>query len=146
MRERPEEVSADNEAEAAGLERKLFGVGRYEMNGQPVRLVPRLDQHGRREIDAGDMMPTRREFHGEEAGSAAGVERMEHASSAEEEIENAVPGGALRRRANTVAEVLIEVSRSAVPVGRDPALDVISSFGGHMFIASSLFNYLIRSC
>jgi len=134
MRERPEEVPTDNEAKAAGLERKLLGIGFYEPDGQPAGLTPRFSQHGAREVHPYDVMPTRRELHSEEASSAAGVERMEHPSSSEEEIENAVPGGALPRRANTVAEVLIEVGRSAGPMSRNPLLDVVSSFGGHAFL------------
>ena len=79
-------------------------------------------------------MPTRRELQSEEASSTARVERMQRPSPSEDEIENAIPGGALGRRANTVAEVLIEVGCPAVPMGRDPLLAVVSSFGGHTLL------------
>jgi hypothetical protein len=59
---------------------------------------------------------------------------MQRPSPSEDEIENAIPGDALGRRANTVAEVLIEVGGPVVPMGRDPLLDVVNSFGGHALL------------
>jgi len=42
-------------------------------------------------------MTAGRELEGEEPGAAAGVERVQLASAAEDEVEDAVPRGALRR-------------------------------------------------
>jgi len=134
MGERPEEVPADDEAEAAGLEGKLLRIRFYEADGQSPHLAPCLGQHGGREVDPCYAIPTCRELQSEEASSTARVERMQRPSPSEDEIENAIPGGALGRRANTVAEVLIEVGCPAVPMGRDPLLAVVSSFGGHTLL------------
>ena len=105
-------MAADGEVKAAGRERELLGVGLLEANGDPTlrRLAPRLGEHGRREVDAGDAMTAGRELEGEETGAAAGVERVERAAPPEDEIEDAVPGGALGRGADTVAEILVEVA------------------------------------
>jgi hypothetical protein len=76
-------------------------------------------------------MTAGRELEGEEAGAAAGIERVEHASAREDEIEDAIPGGALRRRADAVAKVVVEARRPPIPVGGDLLLDDLSSVGRH---------------
>src|SRR5207302_926390 len=49
------------------------------------------------------------ELEGQEAGAAAGVERVERRSAGEDEVEDTVPGGTLGGGADAVAEVLVEV-------------------------------------
>src|SRR6266496_3416422 len=105
VRERPEHMTADGEVKAAGRERELLGVGFLEADRDATlrRLAPRLGDHRGREVDAGDVMAAGRELEGEEAGAAAGIERLERTSAPEDEVEDAVPGGALGGRADAVA-------------------------------------------
>src|SRR5216683_4119252 len=62
MRQCPQHMAADREVEAARRERQLLGVGLLETNRGIVlrRLAPRLGEHRRREIDAGDPVATSR--------------------------------------------------------------------------------------
>jgi hypothetical protein len=87
-------------------------------------------------VDPDDVMAAGRELEGEEAGSAPGVERVERAPAGEDEIENSVPGGALGGGADAVAEILVEVRRPPIPVGRDLLLDDVSLAGGHAMTLS----------
>jgi len=73
-------------------------------------------------------MTAGRELEGEEAGAAARIERVEYASASEDEIEDAVPGGALGGRADAVAKVVVEAWRPPIPMGRDLLLDDVSHF------------------
>src|SRR5207247_6401567 len=129
-RERPEQMTADGEVKAAGRERELLGVGFLEpdRDAKLRRLAPRLGDPRGREVDAGDVMAAGRELEGEEAGAAAGIERLERTSAHEDEVEDAVPGGALGGRADAVAEVLVEVRRPPLPVGGDLSLDDVSHY------------------
>ena len=70
-------------------------------------------------------MTASRELEGEKAGAAAGVERVERASAGQNKLEDAVPGRALRWSADAVAEVLIEVRRPSIPMGRDLSPDEV---------------------
>ena len=118
-------MAADDEVEAAGRKRELLGVGRLEPDRHAARrrLAPRLGDHRGREVHTGDAMPAGRQLEAEKAGAAAGIERVERAPPREDEIEDAVPGCALRGRANAVAEVLVEVRCPPIPVGGDLLLD-----------------------
>src|SRR2546422_6635993 len=73
-------------------------------------------------------MTASRELKGEEAGAAAGVERVGSASGGKDEIEDTIPGGALGGRADAVAEVLVEVRCPPIPVGGDLLLDDVSHY------------------
>src|ERR1700716_3948999 len=84
-----------------------------------------------RAADPGDLMPTGRQFEGEEAGAATGVERVERPFAREDEIEDAVPSGAFGGRADAMAEVLVEVRCPSIPMGSDLLLDDIGSAQGH---------------
>src|ERR1700751_3154659 len=95
------------------------------------RLATPLREHGRREVDRGDAVTARGKLEREEAGAAADIERVERASCREHEIEDAIPGGALGGRADAVAEVLVELRRSPLPVGGDLLLDLVVWFGAH---------------
>ena len=87
------------------------------------RLAPRLGDHRGREVHAGDAMAPGRQLEAEKPGAAAGIERVQVAAPREDEIEDAVPGSALRGRADAVAEVLVEVRCPPIPVGGDLLLD-----------------------
>jgi hypothetical protein len=133
VRERPEHVASHDEVEAAGGERQLLGVALLEPDrgGTLGRLAPRLGDHGGREVDAGDAMTTRRELEGEKAGAAANVERVERAPVREDESEDAIPRGPLGRRADAVAEILVEARGPTIPVGGDLLLDGVSQAAAH---------------
>ncbi|HEY3115520.1 MAG TPA: hypothetical protein VGK54_02145 [Chloroflexota bacterium] len=80
VREGPEQMTADDEVKAGRRERELLGVGLLESDrgdAERRRLAPRLGDHRRREVDADDVMTAGRELEGEEAGAAAGVERVD---------------------------------------------------------------------
>src|SRR5437870_9448322 len=123
-------MTAHDEVEAAGWERQLLGVRLFEPDRDTERLglAPRLGDHRGREVDTDDVMPTGRELEAEESGAATGVERLELAAAGQHQIEDAIPRGALGRRADAVAEVLVEVRRPPVPVGGDLLLDVHGIF------------------
>src|SRR5439155_24410129 len=130
------------EVEAGGRERKLLGVGLFQSDrhGALSGLAPRLGDHGRREVDAGDAMAPAGELEGEKAGAAPGVERVEPAAGRKNEIEDAIPRGALGRRADAVAEVFVESGRPPVPVRGDLLLDDVRwaglAGGAHEFTPS----------
>ena len=88
------------------------------------------------EVDAGDTMAAARELETEKAGAAAGIERVERVPAAEDKIENAVPGGALGRGADAVAEILVEMRRASSPMGGDLLLDRVGLNRGHANIPS----------
>ena len=91
----------------------------------------RLGEHRGREIDAGDAMTSGRQLEAQKAGAAAGVEALERAAAGQDQIEDAVPGGALGGRADAVAEVLVEGRRPPIPVGGDLLLDDVRPAGRH---------------
>src|SRR5215813_14119939 len=126
-------MPTDNEAKGADLERELLGVGlrKPDRNTERHCLAPRLGQHRGREVDTRDLMTARGKLETEKAGTAARIERLEHASPSEDKIKGAVPSGALGRRADAVAEALIEVRCPPIPMGRDPLLDDVSSADRH---------------
>jgi len=70
-----------------------------------------------------------RELEREEPGAAAGIERVERPAAGEDQIEDAVPRGALVARADAVAEVVVEGRRPPIPVGGDLLLDDVSQAG-----------------
>src|SRR5213594_3785590 len=129
--ERPEQMPADDEVEAAGRERKLLGVGLLEPDRDRARcgLAARFRDHGRREVDTGDMMTPGRELEGEKPCAAPDVERVEGAAAGEHEIEDAIPRSALGGRADAVAEVLVEARGPPIPVGGHLSLDDVSQAG-----------------
>src|SRR5262249_15754840 len=139
MLECPEHMAADDEVEATGGERELLGVGLLEADRDAALggLATRLGDHRRGEVDAGDVMPTSRQLEAEEAGAAAGVEHAEPASSGKNEIEDAIPRGALGGRADAVTEILVEVRRPPIPVGGDLSLDVRPTKRGHGIMIES---------
>jgi hypothetical protein len=118
-------VAADDEVEAAGRKWELLRVGLLEpdRHAERRRLAPRLGDHRGREVHAGDAMAPGRQLEAEKAGAAAGIERIELAAPRQDEIEDAVPGSALRGSADAVAEVLVEVRCPPIPVGGDLLLD-----------------------
>ena len=79
-------------------------------------------------------MPAGRQLEAEEAGATAGVECVEPGSAREDQIEDAVPGGALSGGADAVAEVLVEVRCPPIPMGRDLLLDDVRSAGRHTML------------
>src|SRR5260370_7376038 len=93
MWERPEQMPTDNEAKGASLERELLGVGLREPDGHTTLhcLAPRLGQHLSREVDTCDLMTAARKLETEKAGTAAAVERVEHASPPHAKIELTAP-------------------------------------------------------
>src|SRR5215831_17726122 len=139
VRERPEQMTADGEVEAACCERKLLGVGLLEPDGRTAlrRLAPCCGEHRRGEVDRRDAMAATGKFKREESGAATRIERVEDAAGREDEIEDAVPGGALGRRADAMAEVFVEVRRSPLPVSGDLLLDDVMLIGGHGHSPSS---------
>src|SRR5436853_154960 len=80
------------------------------------------------------------ELEGEKAGAAPGVERVELAAGRKNEIEDAIPRGALGLRADAVAEVFVESGRPPVPVCGDLLLDDVRwaglAGGAHGFTPS----------
>ncbi len=62
-------------------------------------------------------MSARRQLQAQKSGAAAEVERIERTSIRQNQAENAVPGGALGRGADAVAEILVEMRRPPVPMG-----------------------------
>ncbi len=131
VRERPEQMPADDEVEAGRRERKLLGVGLLEPDRDRARcgLAARFRDHGGREVDTGDVMTPGRELEGEKPGAAADVERVEGAAAGEHEIEDAIPRSPLGGRADAVAEVLVEARGAPIPVGGDLLLDDVSQAG-----------------
>src|SRR5262245_66348010 len=113
MGERPEQVAADDQIEAAGAERELLGVALLEAHRDLALggLAAGLGDHGGREVDAGHAMATRRELEGEKAGAAADVESVEPAPVRENESEDAIPRRPLGRRADAVAEIFVEAGQ-----------------------------------
>src|SRR5262249_35839601 len=89
------------------------------------RLAPRFGDHRGREVDAGHLVPSPDELEAQEAGAAADVERVERTTAGEDEVQDAIPGGAFGGRADAVTEVLVESRSAAVPVRRDLLLDGI---------------------
>jgi hypothetical protein len=71
VRERPEQMTADDQVEAARRERQLLGVGLLEPNRDSAcrRFSPRLGEHRGREVDAGNLMTAGRKLEAEEAGA-----------------------------------------------------------------------------
>src|SRR5262249_59538318 len=124
-------VAADDQIEAAGAERELLGVALLEAHRDLALggLAAGLGDHRGREVDAGHAMAARRELEGEKAGAAADVERVELSARGDDEVEDAIPRGALALCANAVAEVCIEPGRPPVPVGRDLLLDDVGLTG-----------------
>src|SRR5256885_14797146 len=106
-------MATDDQIEAGRRERKLLGVGLLEpdRDGAGGRFAPGFGDHRGREIDAGDEMAARRELEDEKAGAAADVERVELAAGGNHEVEDAIPRGALGRRADAVAEICVESGR-----------------------------------
>src|SRR5438034_5567398 len=118
-------MPADDEVEAAAGKRQLLGVGLLEADRKTAlgRLAPRLGQHGRGEVDAGDPMTARDELEAEEARAAAGIECIEGSPAGEHEIENSVPGGALSFGTDAVAEILVKICGPPAPVLGNLLLD-----------------------
>src|SRR5262245_15421349 len=104
-----------------------LGVALFESYRMPLRrrLLPRLGEHLRREIDAGHAVPARRQFEAQEPGAAADIERIEGAASADYQIEDAVPGGALGLGADAVPEIIVEPGGAPVPMRRDLLLHLV---------------------
>ena len=73
-------------------------------------------------------MTAGRQLEGEKPRAAAGVERVDAGAGGKDKIEDAIPGRALGRRADAVAEVLVEVRRPPIPVGGDLPLDHVSHY------------------
>src|SRR5262249_56864854 len=116
---------AEDETEAGRRDRQLRGAGLSEADRSLARrrLAPRPGEHRRSEIDAGHPMTARGEFQAEKAGAAAGIKRIECTAPAEDEIEDAVPGGALGRGADAVTEAFIKTGRPPTPMRGDVLLD-----------------------
>ena len=114
-------MPADHQIEAACRIGQVLGVGCLEADRETLclRLLPGQIQHRRREVDTDDPMAARSEFEGEKTGAAADIERIQRAAGGHHEVEDAVPGGAFGRRLDAVAEILVEMRRPAVPMGRD---------------------------
>src|SRR5580692_6115347 len=126
-------MSAHRQVEAAGRKRQLLGITLLEADRESAlsRLAARLGEHRRREIDAGDAMPAPGKFQAQEAGAAADIERVEPIPTWHHEGEDTIPGSALGRRRDAVAEALIEPGRAPVPMRGDLPLDGIARGGGH---------------
>jgi len=75
----------------------LLGVAFLEPHRDTLRrrLLARLGQHLRREIDAADAMAATGQFQAQKPGAAADVERIETAAPTDHQVEDAVPRGAL---------------------------------------------------
>ena len=125
MRQAVPHVAADHEVKGRGREAKLLGVALLEADrgGTHRCLAPRLGDHRGREVDAGHAMAARQELEAEEPGAAADVERLQRPPAGEHEVEDTVPGGALGRRADAVAEIVVEARGAPVPVRRNLLLD-----------------------
>src|SRR5262249_32297080 len=81
------------------------------------RLAARFGKHRRREVDTRDAVPTRRELQAQKPGTAACIQHVERTAPGQHEIENPVPGSALRRGADTVPEILVKMCRPPAPMG-----------------------------
>ena len=68
-------------------------------------------------------MAARCQIEREEPGAAADVERVESSVDAKDAVEDPVPGRALGRLADAVAEVLVEVRCAPISVRGDLLLD-----------------------
>ena len=64
-------------------------------------------------------MAAGRKLEAQKPGAAARVEHIEPAPPSQNEIENAVPRGTLRGRADAMSEILVEMRRPPAPVGGD---------------------------
>jgi hypothetical protein len=119
VRQRPQHVPADREVEAAGGERQVLGVGLLEADREACcrRFAAGFGEHRRGKIDARHAVSAHRQFEAEEAGAAAGVERVERPPGRRHQIEDAVPRGALGWAADAVAKILVEMRRPPVPMG-----------------------------
>src|SRR5215469_9833627 len=97
-------MPAYDDIEAGGRKRQLFGVGHFETNSELMLtcLLPRLDNHRWREINADDTMSAGRQFEAQKTGATADIERVECAGRREDQIEHTVPGSALSRRADAI--------------------------------------------
>src|SRR5262249_16274752 len=73
-------------------------------------------QHRRGKIDPGHAMPARRQLKAEKPGAAADIERRQRRPCRHDEIENAVPRGALRGGFDAVAKILGKMRRPAIPM------------------------------
>src|SRR3954451_899756 len=84
-------------------------------------------------------MPARRQFEAQEAGAAADIERTEPkscaAGSADRQIHDPVPSGALVRRRDAVAEIGVEMRRAPVPMRSDLLLDRIGLHRGRHYLS-----------
>src|SRR5262245_48879107 len=120
-------MPTDDEIKAARREGKLLSVGLLEPDQDvPLgSLAQRLAEHCDGEVNAGDTMTTSRELEGQEPCTTANVEHVERPTSREDQLEDTLPCGSLGGSANAVAEILIEVRRAPIPMGRDLSFDDI---------------------
>src|SRR4029077_5864022 len=105
----------------------MLGIGFLEADrdGALHCLSPRLGEHRRRKVDAGDPMTATRKFEAEEPRTAAGVECVERPAAREDEIKYAVPRGTLGRSPDAVAKAIVETGCPPAPMSRDLLLDEI---------------------
>ena len=127
MRQGPQHMAADHQVEARRRKRQLLGIGLLETHGQAAVgcLALGASDHRRREVDAGHAVPARRELQTEKTGAGAHVERVQCALRPQDEPEDAIPRRVLGRRADAVAEILVEMRRPPVPMGGDLLFDRI---------------------
>src|SRR5712692_4009685 len=120
-------MAADHEIETGVRALQVLSVALLKAHRQTLllHLLACLLDHRARKIDPGDAVSALRQLKCQEAGSAAGVERVEGLPAGEQQVEHAVPGRPLAGSANAVAEVAVEAWCSPVPVGGDLALDRI---------------------
>src|SRR5215468_4555646 len=121
-------MPTDDEIKTAGREGKRLGVRLLEPNRDvPLGcLARRLAEHCDGEVNADDAMTKSRELEGEKSCTTADVEHLQRAPSRHDKLEDTVPCGPFGGSADTVAEILIEVRRSPIPVRRDLPFDDIS--------------------
>jgi hypothetical protein len=121
-------MPADDEIKTARREGKLLSVGLLEPGRDTSlgRLAQSLAEHCGGEVNAGDTMTASRELEGEESCTAAGVEHVERAPLRQDDVEYTLPGGTFGGSPDGVAEVLIEVRRASIPMGRDLSLDDVN--------------------
>jgi len=126
-------MPADHQIEAARRIGQVLGVGCLEADRECLRLCLSAGQfqHRRCEVDPDDPVSPAREFQRQKPGAAADVERIEGAAGGHHEVEDAVPGGAFGGSLDAVPEILVEMRRTAVPVGRDLLLYRVKLYIAH---------------